>query len=208
MLRFNPELRRIKRFIDEGVLGTIVAVNHRVGSYITLVNSRSRYQADIPGALLMDYAHQTDILRLLLDRDPSGVYCAAACGGNMELSSRPNILSMICDYEDPLIATITLNYVRTPERNECEVIGDRGWVVYDLGCGELRLGFRDRSSVSIETVSTERDEMYREEHRIFLEAIAGRSRPSSPPDEALSSMYVIDACMKSLDRRERVEIVR
>jgi predicted dehydrogenase len=206
MLHFNKAFMRIRQLIHSGDLGTIVALNYRVGSYITLVNSRSRYQAGIRGALLLDYAHQPDIIYWLLGRKPRGVYCAGAHGGEMELSSNPNVLTVVCDYDDPLVTTITLNYVQMPERHEFEVIGDRGWISFDLKSGTLTLGRRKDEATSTERFSAERDEMYREEHRVFLEALDRNESPSSPPEEAIVSMEIIDASLRSLDTGERIEL--
>jgi predicted dehydrogenase len=46
--------------------------------------------------------------------------------------------------------------------------------------------------------------MYRQEHSAFLRAISGASSPSSPPEEAIASMEIIDAAMRSLESGTRV----
>ena len=204
MLHFDPALIRIAELIREGSLGEILAIHYRVGSYVTLVNSRSRYQARMKGALLLDYAHQPDLIHWLLGRRPRGVYCAAVQGGRLDLSSDPNVLALVCDYDDPLVATILLNYVQMPERHDLEVIGDRGWASYDAKAGELRVARRADETTSVERFRTERDQMYRQEHSAFLRAISGESSPSSPPEEAIASMEIIDAAMRSLESGTRV----
>ena len=44
-LHFNQALYRLKEIISKGKLGNIIHAHCRAGSYITLVNSTSRYQA-------------------------------------------------------------------------------------------------------------------------------------------------------------------
>ena len=70
MLHFHPLLARLKQLVEDGTLGTVLQVHYSVGSYITLVNSRSRYQAALEGALLLDYAHQPDFIHWLLGEKP------------------------------------------------------------------------------------------------------------------------------------------
>jgi UDP-N-acetylglucosamine 3-dehydrogenase len=206
MLHFNPGLLRLKELIDDGVLGRVMAVQYKVGSYITLVNSQSRYQADMQGALLMDYAHQPDTIHWLLGSKPLGVYCTGATGGDMEFSSDPNVLTLVCDYEEPLVATIMLNYLQMPERQECEVVGDRGWALLDFKQGEIRIGNKQNDDIASESFSVVRDEMYRKEHQVFLDAMEGKGQPSSPAEEAIVSMEIIEAAMISRQIGQRVPL--
>jgi predicted dehydrogenase len=203
-LHFHPALLRLKELVDSGTLGTPLQVTYRLGSYITLVNSRSRYQANLRGALLLDYAHQPDMICWLLGARPRGVYMAAAQGGSLDLTSNPNFLSIVCDYDRPLLTAIHLNYVQMPQQSDCLVTGDRGWALLDIERGMLRIGSQPSGQETSETIHSERDNMYRAEHQRFLDAVAGRCGPSSPIDEAIVSMEIIDAGMRSWDTQQRV----
>ncbi|HUV08264.1 MAG TPA: Gfo/Idh/MocA family oxidoreductase [Spirochaetia bacterium] len=196
-LHFHPGLRRLKELVEGGHLGEIVHFHCRVGSYITLVNSISRYQADLEGALLLDYAHQPDLLYWILGRKPTGVSMTAVRGGKPDLTSNPNALALTCDYDTGIMATVHLNYVQMPERHEYEIAGDRAWAMWDLNTGILRVGRRSDSSVVEETTSVERDPVYREEHQAFLDAVDGKRKPESPAEEAIVSLEIIEAALKS-----------
>jgi predicted dehydrogenase len=205
-LHFHPGLRRLKALIQEGELGSVHHAHCHVGSYITLINSKSRYQRTLTGALLLDYAHQPDILVWLLGQSPVGVYATGGQGGALEFQSNPNFIAMDCDYAGPLISTIHANYLQMPERHEYEIVGDRGWAVFDLAQGRLRIGRQSDSSERLEMISTERDPLYRAEHTAFLEAIAGRSEPESPSRSAMISMRIIAGALKSLSSRQRISL--
>ena len=88
----------------------------------------------------MDYTHQPDLLYWMLNEVPAGVFAAGGQGGNLELTSNPNFINLNCDYARPLIGTIHLNYLQMPERHEYEIVGDRGWAMFDLNTGRLRRG--------------------------------------------------------------------
>ena len=206
MLHFHPLARRLKQILAEGVLGTVLQVHYSVGSYITLVNSRSRYQSSLEGALLLDYAHQPDLIYWLLGEKPSGVYMAATQGGRFEFTSTPNVLALVCDYQRPLLTTIHLNYAQMPQRSACEIIGDRGWALAEIERMSLRLGLRTDASERGETLAVDRDDLYRAEHQAFLDAIAGRREPSSPANEAIVSMEIADAALRSWREQRRVEL--
>ncbi|MDO8542971.1 MAG: Gfo/Idh/MocA family oxidoreductase [Opitutaceae bacterium] len=205
-LHFNPGLRRLRELVAAGSLGELVHFHCRVGSYITLVNSRSRHQSRLEGALLMDYTHQPDLLYWFLGDAPNGVFASGGQGGRLELSSRPNFIALNCDYRRSLLATIHLNYVQMPERHEYEIVGDEGWALFDFNTGRLRLGRRASASESVEEFPVERDPMYAAEHTAFLDAVAGRRPPESPPDEAIVSMQIIDAALASWRTRAWVAL--
>ena len=205
-LHFHPGAQRMKELIAGGALGTVLHAHCRVGSYITLVNSLSRYQATLEGALLLDYAHQPDLLVWLLGKRPRGVRMDGITVGDLEFSSRPNVLSLTLDYDAPLLATVHLNYVQMPERHEYEIAGDRGWLLWDLSAGRIRIANRAQQNVVDEPVSTERDPVYRTEHQAFLDAVDGRRRPESPAEEASVSLAVIQAALASWKEGRRVEV--
>jgi len=205
-LHFHPGPRRLKQLVDNGDLGTILHAHCRVGSYITLVKSVSRYQARLDGALLLDYAHQPDLLFWILGKKPIGVHMIGARGGAMELSSNPNFLSLTYDYPEPLLTTVHLNYLQMPERHEYEIVGDKGWVIWDLNTGVLRIGRRSDSSESREQISSERDPVYQEEHQAFLDSVDGKRQTESPAEDALVSQEIIEAGLQSWRKGERVAL--
>jgi UDP-N-acetylglucosamine 3-dehydrogenase len=203
-LHFHPGLRRLKELIVSGALGTIAHLHCRVGSYVTLANSRTRYQHSLEGALMFDYAHQSDLLYWLLRSVPLGVYAAGAHLDSPELHSNPNVLSLNFDYARPLLGTIHLNYLQAPERHEYEVVGDQGWAVLDLASSSLTIGRRDDSRKWVESFEVARDSLYVAEHQAFLDAVNGTAAPASPPDEALVSVLMTAAALSSWKSRQRV----
>jgi predicted dehydrogenase len=206
MLHFHLLLARLRQLVADGSLGAVLHVHYSVGSYITLVNSRSRYQAALEGALLLDYAHQPDFVYWLLGEKPRGVTMAAVRGGAFEHTSTPNVLALICDYDRPLLTTLSLNYAQMPQRSACEVIGDRGWALAEIEKQTLRVGLRDDNAEREERIPVERDDLYRAEHQVFLDAVGGLCEPSSPPSEAIVSMEVIDAALRSWRAGRRIEM--
>ena len=112
-------------------MGRILSLHFHVGTYLTLMNSISRHQAEVEGAIAMDYAHQPDLFYWWLGKMPVRVYAAGCRGGDLPLQSNPNLMAVTLEYEEPLIATIHMNYLQHPDRGACEVIGDRGWALFD-----------------------------------------------------------------------------
>jgi predicted dehydrogenase len=205
-MHFHPALKTLKGVIESHRLGNIVYAHARVGTYITLVNSVSHYQQEQEGALLLDYAHQPDMLYWLLRKVPRYVYASGVQAGNLELSSNPNIADIHCEYDDDLIASIHLNYVQMPQRQSYEIVGDQGWAFLDLEQNELRIGKRQDSTVETKTFTVERDDLYRAEHQAFMDALDGKRPPETSALDGLVSTAVCHATVASWKTRQRVAI--
>lgn len=207
VLHFHPAMQRVKELIDAGCLGRVLQVHWHIGAYLTLMSSVSRHQAELEGALLLDYAHQPDLLYWWLGEVPTAVYAAARQGGELPLQSNPNIMAITLEYEAPLLATINLNYVQHPSRSSCEISGDEGWLAVDMEAGRLLVGRRRDESVIEEDFSVERDFIYVEEQEAFFAAVDGKRTPESPAVEALVSMQTIEAAMVAWKEQRRVAIL-
>ncbi len=204
-LHFQPGVLRMRELIKSGVIGTVVHAHVRIGSFITLRNSLTRYQEKLEGALLLDYAHQPDLLLWLLGELPKGVTLTGFKAGDMPFSSNPNVLALTLDYARPLLATVHFNYVQMPQRHEWEVAGDKGWIVMDPDKGTLRLGLRETETETTETFSTDRDITYRMEHQTFLDAIDGVRLPESPGEAAARSVELYEMAIESWKENRRVD---
>jgi len=205
-LHFHPGLHRLKQSIHSGELGTVLHLHARIGTYITLLCSRSRHQADLDNALLFDYVHQPDIFYWLLGVPPSGVYMTAVYGGDLPLRSNPNVADLALDYDIPLAATIHFNYVQMPQRHQYEIVGDRAWAILDMETNCLRIGRREEESETCENIVVERDRLFEAEHQAFLDAVDGRRQPESPAKSAIVSMRIVDAALRSRRQSQRVPI--
>lgn len=205
-LHFHPGIRRLKELIGSGTLGAIAHVHCRVGSYVTLQNSRTAYQQSLEGALMLDYAHQPDLLYWLLRVAPAGVYATGVHVKGPELHSNPNVLSLDYDYDSPLLGTIHLNYLQSPERHEYEVVGDAGWAVLNVAAATLTIGLREGTRTWVETCAVARDDLYVMEHRAFFDAASGKAAPESPPKDALVSVLMTAAAHASWKSQKRVTL--
>jgi predicted dehydrogenase len=203
-LHFQDGIRRVKEIIDSGMIGQVAHIHCRVGSLITLRNSLSRYQEKFKGALVLDYAHQPDLLLWLLGDLPAGVTMTGLQAGSLPHTSNPNVLALTLDYKRPVLATVHLNYIQMPQRHEYEVVGDKGWVLFDIDSGLIRIGLRETEKETQERVTTERDHAYRAEHEAFIQAVDGKRLPESPGDAAARSVELFNMAMRSWESGVRV----
>lgn len=205
-LHFGKGIQLLKGLIDEGKLGNVLHLHARVGTYITLVNSLSRYQAFHPGSLFFDYAHQADLVYWLLNRRPESVYTPGFQGGNMEFSAVPNVADIVLEYDAPLISHIHLNYVQMPQRHCYEVTGDEGWAILDYEQGMLRVGYKKSQSVDTILFEQDRDDIFRAEHTAFLDAVKGYRHLETSAADGLVSTAICEAILKSWQNGAKIKI--
>ena len=203
-LHFHPGLLRVRELIQAGLIGQVAHLHVRVGSFITLRNSASRYQHALRGALLLDYAHQPDLIIWLLGELPAGVTLTGLQAGGMPLTSEPNVMALTLDYDRPMLATVHLNYLQMPQRHEWEIVGDKGWLLLDADRGTLRIGLRETETERLETVAADRDEAYRREHQAFIDCLDGQRDPESAGLAAARSVELFAMAMTSLAEGRRV----
>lgn len=206
-LHFWKGMQLLKALINDNKLGKILHIYARVGTYITLVNSLSRYQAHHPGSLFFDYAHQVDLVYWLLQQKPVSTFVSGFSGGNMEHSSSPNIADIILQFNDSVRAHIHLNYVQMPQRHEYEIVGDEGWAILDYEQSNLKIGYKQSQKIETISFKQDRDDIFREEHAAFIRAVDGNSNPETSAADGLVSTAICEAIMQSWKSGDKVNLI-
>jgi len=194
---FSRGHMRLREVVASGTLGPIRHYHSRVGTYITLVNSKSRHQSRCEGALIQDYSHQPDLAHWILGQMPETVFAQGLTAEAMPLRATPNLLMVQFGYATNLLGSLHLNYLQMPQRHHYELVGEEGWVFFDADTGEMRLGDRESRLIATESYPLEADGIYIREHDAFLAAAAGERAPESSVDDALLAVKVADATMAS-----------
>ena len=203
-LHFSIGMLLLKEMIERGDLGSLLHIRAHVGSYITLVNSISRYQTRHAGTLFFDYSHQPDLFYWLTKKMPTTLQVYGFCGGAMQLTADPNVADVICEYDSHLITHVHLNYAQMPERHTYEVIGDEGWAFLDFNEGLVLVGNRRQQTVQTKTFRQDRDDIFRAEHNAFFDAVEGRRSPETSAADGLISTMICAAALESYRTKRKV----
>lgn len=205
--RYHPGVRRLKEAASSGALGKVLFGSADLGSYFTLMCSRSRYQAKVFGALLLDYTHQLDYMPWIMGSPVTRVYAAGSALGKFELKSKPNMIAMILEHANGTLTEIHLDYCRHPQQSSASIAGDRGFARVDFSANRFVAGRLADGSAREESIAVERDDLFREQFRQFVAACAGRRADIVPGEEARRATLIAAAALKSL-RTRRPESVR
>jgi predicted dehydrogenase len=205
MQHFNPMVRKMKENIEKNVYGNILHFSSNVGTYITLMNSVSRHQLTTTGSIYMDNIHDLDLLCWFLGKLPSSVHATGIKAGDLELTSDPNISDVEIEFDGSMLANIHFDYVQFPQVHTNHIVGDKAWGEIDYQTNKFSVG-RLGGEVTEEIVPIERDDLYRNEWKSFIDVVKNGGALSSPPEGAIIPTLLTEAIITSYLEKRRVTI--
>lgn len=205
MFRFAPIVRYVKEAIDRGELGNVLHFYSEIGTYLTLMRSVTQHQRHTEGSVAMDNIHDLDMFYYYFGKLPRRVRAVGFQGGDLELTSPPNILDIQVEFDGEMLACFHMDYVQYPQRHLHRFVGDRAWMELDFMSNILKKGDLKTEQTSQEFPCPV-DDYYRGEWQYFLEAVDGKHPPQSPVENAVVSSILCEAALRSLRENRVVEI--
>jgi 1,5-anhydro-D-fructose reductase (1,5-anhydro-D-mannitol-forming) len=196
-LRFHPGLQHLRKLLAEGEVGPLFFARYCVDSLIALQNSRSRYQATLPGALFMDYSHGLDLLFHLTGKIPTTLATRGIAGNLGEFKADPILFSGILGYEKTLQAELHFSSALKPEIHTLQVIGERLGVLVELNSGRVDIHDIRENTQRTVTLPYERDPLYLRQWQAFRDFCAGRPSNLCTGEEALKTNQLMDRLLSS-----------
>jgi predicted dehydrogenase len=200
--RFHPLLLRVKQILEEGTLGNIVAVEAHIGEYLPLWHKYEDYRdmyasrRDQGGGVILTQIHEMDYL-LWLFGVPSRIVAMGGRRSRLEIDVE-DTASILMDFGGVPVQ-LHQDYLQNPPRRTLQVVGDLGKLVADLLAPHLTV-FREGSMIEEATYEGfQRNDMFRDEMRHFLECIEGRATPVVSLRDGAMSLRMALAARESLE---------
>jgi len=207
--RFNPGLRQIATLLNERVIGRLVSVRVHWGEYLPdwhpWEDFRQSYaaRAELGGGVVLTLCHAFDYLRWLLG-DVTEVW---AFTGNESLGIGVEDMAEIgLKFKSGIIGSVHLDYVQRPGKHLMEIIGTQGTIEWNGADNIVQLyatGLHNRDIVGMESKSYpppegfERNMMFLDETKHFLDMIHGRSEPLCTWDDGIQALRIALAAHES-----------
>ncbi len=202
-MRFHPGPARIRQLIEDGDLGRLLFARLHAGSYLPGWRPEQDYRksysarAEMGGGVLLDFIHEIDLARWYLGpvRD---VMCVAARISELEIAT-DDVAALICRHAAGSLSEIHLDYVQRSYERGCQVVGVEGSAFWDFRSGEVRAYTvrADRWQTWAQPEGWELNQMYLDELRHLLEAVAQRRPTTLPVEEAIGVMQIALAAAES-----------
>lgn len=212
-LRFLPSLRECKRLLDSGAIGQVRGVRAEVGQYLPDWRPETRYQETVSaqkalgGGALLELSHEIDYLYWMFGI-PDRV-CAMG-GRYSELETDVEDMVEFClDYENPgRLINIHLDFLqRTPTRS-CKFIGDKGTLVWNGITDRIELFCIDNGvwQPINAFVQTDRNQMYLDELRHFLDCARGQLPPMCTGVAGYDVLAIVEAAKIAMQNGSTVRV--
>jgi len=211
-MRFHPGLVKVKKLLEEGAIGQVVAARVSVGQYLPdwhpWEDYRKTYSArrNLGGGVILDAIHEIDYIRWMLG-EVEAVACFTGKLSRLEIETE-DTAALLLRFADGAIGEVHLDYVQRAYYRTCHIIGDEGTIHWDYTAGEVRWysAAAREWRVFANPPGWEPNQMYLDEMRHFLRCLSGQEKPSLDVFEAARVLEVALAAKASAETEEVVRL--
>jgi predicted dehydrogenase len=202
-MRFHASLSLVKELLDRGSLGKVISARLQAGFYLSdwhpYEDYRKGYSANksLGGGVILDGIHEIDYLRWFLG-EVRQVFCFAGKLGELEIDVE-DTAEILLKFETGAIAEVHLDYIQRTRGRSCQLIGDKGTVIWDQNEAAVKFYSAEDAywRVYPEPFDYSINEMYIKQIEHFLRCIGGEEHSIQDVREAKSILRVALAAKES-----------
>jgi D-xylose 1-dehydrogenase (NADP+, D-xylono-1,5-lactone-forming) len=191
MYRHNPQTKRLRQLVDDGVIGEVRVVRSCF-SFSLYETENIRLRTDVEGGSLMDVGCYCVSGSRLLGGEPEQVYGQQFVGP----SGTDWVFTGTLRFPGDVFAQFDCG-TALPERDELEVIGSDGSLFVDDPWHCVEPAIELRSDSETERIDVERVDSYRLELENLSDAVRGAADPLLGREDAVAQARVIEALYRS-----------
>ncbi|MBU1349342.1 Gfo/Idh/MocA family oxidoreductase, partial [Patescibacteria group bacterium] len=181
-LRFDPTLEKVKSWLEQGAIGSLVSANCQVGEWLPGWHPWEDYRAsyaarpELGGGVVLTTIHEIDYLLWLL----GGLQVRAAMGGvsgALEIEAEDHVAALLtAERETPVL--LSMDYLSQPPIRSLRLIGTQGHICWDYMVGSAQLWLKGKmQEEKTRQQGWRRNDMFLAITRDFLEAVQNGSQP-------------------------------
>jgi len=209
-LRFHPGLQQVDTWLKEERIGQLIFANLMLGEYLPGFHPYEDYRLGCSavkeqgGGVILSQIHEFDYALWLFGK-PRRIFTVGGKLSNLEIETEDTAaMLMECQCNgQALPVSLTLDYLQSPPRRTCDIVGDQGNIVWDYHGKSAVL--HSRISGKTETLDfgdLERNQLFLDELQHFLAAVNGEIEPVVDLRSGLDSLRVALAARKSIETGE------
>jgi len=206
-LRFSPILIKIKKMMDEGAIGDILSLKASAGYYLPYWRPYEDYRKgygarkDMGGGIVLDASHEIDYIRYLAGEVEE---VSAVCRklSKLEIDTE-DFAEITMRHRNGVYSQIHLDYLQSNYRRSCEIIGDKGMLIWDINERNIKkYSLNDKEYHTFyEGLNADINEMYKQEIIHFFKCIEGKEKPFIDIVEGRRIQEIIMKIKESSDKK-------
>ena len=196
--RFHPLLIELRNAIESGRMGRIVGARAEWGEYLPdwhpWEDHRQSYSArpDLGGGVVLTLIHPLDYLYWLFG-DVDRVQAATRPVPTLETQAGEDWAEITLTFASGVIAQVHLDYLQRPPVHRLSVWGELGSAALDFQEGILKWQMKESNDDVTETkvpAGFDRNAMFVDEMRHFLDCVATRRSPAIPLHDGIEVLKI------------------
>lgn len=200
-LRFLSSFGRMRTLLSEQVVGRIHSIHIDLGQYLPDWRPQSDYRRNVSakralgGGVLLELSHEFDYLTHLFGRFDR-VYCVTGNSGELEIDVEDSA-DLLLTRADGVLAQLHMDFLQRKATRRCKVIGQRGNLLWDLVANSITLETATSREILFTEPEVDRNAMYLELLRGFIDLAKGSAAPRIRYEEGLAVLAMVDAMRRS-----------
>ena len=196
--RYHSALRYAKKLLEEGKIGRLVSIRALMGEDFPSIHPeyKEMYLSKYSGAF--ELIHDLDLAIWFANQDINEVFGVYGPFSDYEFES-PDTVEMIIKFKEKCTASVHLDFFQSPRRRVMELIGTKGVITIDFASwDEAFVNIYDKSNGKWEKkhIETQRNDMFFDENREFLDRALLNQPMDCNIDEALKSLKAVEKIYK------------
>jgi predicted dehydrogenase len=207
--RFHPGLRAVKHLLEGETIGRVLSARAHWGEYLPKWHPWEDYHLsyaarnDLGGGVVLTLCHPFDYLVWLVGEIVSVSAAIGTLGAlGLEVEETAEVL---LDFKQGVLASVHLDYNQRPASHWLEIVGTEGTIRWDYTNGNVRWWSSQTSEWQDIPAPKkfERNDMFQDEMRHFLEVIEGTAKPICSLDDGVQSLRIALAAKRSASKESR-----
>ena len=205
--RFHPGLQKIFRWLQEQRIGKLISAHIVNGEYLPNFHPYEDYRVsyaarkDLGGGCILTQIHEFDYIYWLFGI-ARRIFSIGGQLSDLELDVEDAVtILMECRFRRAVLpVSLCLNYVQSPPRRTCTIIGTEGRIEWDFLTGRLELQSSESDSVELYDFSyLNRNDLFLFELEHFLQCVSDKSDPLVNLRSGYESLRMALAARASLE---------
>ena len=212
--RYNPALIKLKKLLNENIIGKIVNGEIANGEYLPDWHPYEDYSKGyaavkkLGGGAILTQIHDFDYSIFLFGM-PNLIF---SIGGkisslNTDVEDCVHVSSFFNFKNSPLPISINLDYISWPSRRYIKLYGEDGSIICDLNKNTIEVFLRvSRNVLKFDFSSISRNEIFLSELQNFIGFVKGEEEPKVDLNEGIKSLKFALAAKSSLNEKIPIEL--
>jgi predicted dehydrogenase len=208
--RFHKGMQLVKKFIEEGKIGKILSARAEFGQYLPDWRPWQDYtksytaRKDLGGGIILDGSHEIDYLQWIVG-DMDSVFCFADKLSSLDVETE-DVAGILLRSKKGAICEIHLDFIRPEYARNCEIIGERGIIIWDFSKKIVKIFDSEKQKWGIIKTPCEVNDMYIDEIKHVMKSIKGGEKPSIDGYDGKKTLTIALAAKQSAASRKMIHI--